>query len=122
MSQPNKAIEFIEKSGVKITGKKANKVVQQALIIAFEEGRANKANTFDPITYEKFCAKMKPRLMQTGLIKTGDAWDIAKGVTGYGSICNMMRYTMQELEDKGLASKIRNGSWVIHSLTQNKKT
>ena len=114
MNKPSKALDYLDKCGFDLKGKQAEKVAT-ALQIAFEEGKGVKATTiFNFETYEKFRAAMKIRLSQPGLVRTGDAWKEAKGVTGYGSICNMMRYTMEKMEEENKAGKIRRGVWIIY--------
>jgi hypothetical protein len=113
MSKPIKAVEYLERCGLNLKGKPAEQVAT-ALQIAFEEGQGIKPNTFDPVTYKRFLDLMKVRFLNGGIIRTGEAWEIAKGVTGYGNICNMMRYRMAEMEGENKARKLRNGVWIIY--------
>lgn len=114
MSKPTKAIAFLEKSNIGLTEIQRQRILM-ALEVAFEEGVQSKPSfTFNPADYTNFIKAMENRLAKDGIIRTGEAWELAKGISGYGTVCNMMRHIMSELESKGTAVKIRNGVWILN--------
>lgn len=108
MSIPKRAIEYLEKRKVEITSD-----IRVALEIAYEEGKGTREPIINFEEYDQFKKKMKDRFNQNGIIKTGEAWELAKGVASYSMLCNMMRYHMEEMERKDQATKLRKGVWII---------
>lgn len=113
MKTPERAKAYLKTTGIKFSKQQAV-AIDIALNIAFEEGRVKDPEEYyKPELLQLFLSRMRERVSKDGIIKTGEAWDIAKGVAGYSMICNMMRAVMSEMESKGVAIKLRRGVWVI---------
>jgi hypothetical protein len=108
-SKTPKAEAFLKRAGVQLSEK-----IEIALQIAFEEGRNTGAEVnVNREVYEAFMKVMTPRFQREGIIRTGEAWELAKSIAGYATLCNMMRHAMEDMEKEGTVEKIRRGVWII---------
>lgn len=116
-----KAIEYLKR--IRTFTIKQWEDILIAIDIAYEEGRGCNSPSINFEVYDEFKKKFGHRFNRNGIIRTGEAWEQAKGIASYSMLCNMMRYHMEEMERKGHAVKIRKGVWIIQYDVQstNKK-
>jgi hypothetical protein len=54
------------------------------------------------------------RLVEKGMIKTNDAWQLCKDDFGYSTIAHHFKIIMKDMVKTGQANFINNGLWFIY--------